>query len=106
MRKWGLRVIAIGDGDEAWQALGTEEPPLTLILDWMMPKANRLEVCWRVWGLPQNRPTYIILVTATDGQEGLIRGLEPGADTNRICGVIRLNGPCDTVRSAAQMHRR
>ncbi|MBZ5672464.1 MAG: hypothetical protein LAO04_22415 [Acidobacteriia bacterium] len=99
-------MIAIDDGDKAWQALRTEDPPLILILDWMMPKADGLEVCWRVWGLLQNRPTYIILLRASDGLEDLIRGLGPGADTNRLWGVIRLNGPCDTVRSAAQMHRR
>jgi PleD family two-component response regulator len=80
LRNWGFQVVAVADGDQAWQALETEDPPLLLILDWMMPGTDGLEVCRRLRGVHQDRPTYVILLTAKQGREDLIQGLHSGAN--------------------------
>lgn len=40
LRKWGYEVTAACNGEEAWQALQTEDPPELFIIDWMMPRMD------------------------------------------------------------------
>ncbi|MGO8785836.1 MAG: response regulator [Terriglobia bacterium] len=80
LRSWGFQVTAVADGDQAWQAIETDDPPLLLILDWMMPGTDGLEVCRRLRGVYPDRPTYAILLTAKEGRDDLIQGLRAGAN--------------------------
>ena len=77
---WGYNVTAACDGDEAWRILCEPEPPQLVILDWMMPGLNGLELCSRsrTAGLPHY--LYVILLTARTVKEDLIVGMEAGAD--------------------------
>ena len=42
---WGYAVTMAEDGAEAWAILQQEIRPQVLILDWMMPAINGLELC-------------------------------------------------------------
>jgi putative two-component system response regulator len=77
---WGYEVVAVADGDAAWQALQAADAPKLAILDWMMPGLDGLEVCRRLRGRPTAEPTYVIILTARDGKEDIITALESGAD--------------------------
>ena len=46
----------------------------------MMPGLDGVDVCRRVRGRDNSRPTYIILLTAKDGKENIVGGLDAGAD--------------------------
>ena len=80
VRKWGYDVVACSDGSEAWEALQREGAPELVLLDWMMPGLDGVEVCRRVRGAPNSDPTYIILLTSKKDKIDVVEGLEAGAD--------------------------
>ena len=77
---WGYEVTMAEDGAEAWAILQQEIRPQVLILDWMMPAINGLELCGKVRERNQFPYQYILLATAKDAKQDLVRGLEAGAD--------------------------
>jgi diguanylate cyclase (GGDEF)-like protein len=83
LSKWGYEVIACADGQAAWDVLKAPEAPQLVILDWMMPHMDGLQVCKNVRN-PDERPAepyvYIILLTAKSQKTDMVTGLEAGAD--------------------------
>jgi sigma-B regulation protein RsbU (phosphoserine phosphatase) len=51
-----------------------------LVLDWMMPKMDGMELCRRVREMPNDRYTYIILLTGRTDRRDRLEALEGGAD--------------------------
>jgi signal transduction histidine kinase len=80
LREWGYEVVAADDGEAAWQVLRDRAAPRLAILDWMMPGLDGLSLCKKVRALQRAEPTYLIMLTAKDGKENAIAGLEGGAD--------------------------
>ena len=72
----GHRVIPTFDGAEAVLAVQRERPDL-LVLDWMMPKLDGLEVCRRV---RRESIVPILMLTARSEEIDRVLGLEVGAD--------------------------
>lgn len=80
LRGWGHEPIVVADGAAAWAALEAAEGPRLALLDWMMPEMDGLEICRKVRATPGMDLAYLILVTAQEGTEHLIAGLEAGAN--------------------------
>lgn len=80
LESWGYRVVVAEDGGKAWNILQQERPPELLILDWMMPEVDGTELCRRVRERQRDPYQYILLVTARDDKQDVVRGLEAGAD--------------------------
>jgi len=80
LAKWGYEVIVTRDGNEAWQALQAEDAPRIVILDWMMPGMDGVEICRKVRESTGEPYLYIILLTALHREEDLVAGMEAGAD--------------------------
>jgi CheY-like chemotaxis protein len=78
--KWGHEVVSTANGSEAWEQLQLPDSPLLVILDWMMPGMDGLEVCRNVRQCQRIISPYIILLTANHGVEQLVMGMEAGAD--------------------------
>ena len=77
LRGAGHRVLAAADGPAALEAAAREAPDL-VILDWMLPGMDGIEVCRR---LRRERPAVpILLLTAKGGEDEKVRGLKAGAD--------------------------
>jgi two-component system, cell cycle response regulator len=68
------------NGAEAWQALQQSDAPRLLILDWMMPEMDGLDVIRLVRALQTDRPFYIIMLTTRVEKADIIAGLETGAN--------------------------
>ena len=66
-------------GAEALAAVDAQPPDLVL-LDVMMPGMDGFEVCQRLRERLRGDHVPIVLVTALDGQQDILRGLEVGAD--------------------------
>ena len=80
LETWGYQVTLAEDGESAWQILQRAVAPQLLILDWMMPKIDGVDVCRKIRERNQSPYQYILLATAKDGKKDLVRGLEAGAD--------------------------
>jgi len=79
LRSCGYEIIAVENGEEAWNYL-QKEPVQILISDWEMPIINGLELCRRVKTSTELPYIYTILLTARDDSNSLIQGLDIGAD--------------------------
>ncbi len=75
----GYRTRLATSGEEALKAVEEETPDLVL-LDVMMPGLDGFEVCRRLRQRFQGVHVPIVLVTALDGRNDIIQGLEAGAD--------------------------
>src|SRR5713226_1093266 len=76
----GYQVQIAVDGAEALRAFEQQECPRLVVMDWMMPKMDGLEVCRAIRKLSPEPYIYIILLTSKGQQEEILEGLEAGAD--------------------------
>jgi sigma-B regulation protein RsbU (phosphoserine phosphatase) len=79
LRKWGYDVVATCNGQEAWQGMQGENPPMLAIVDWVMPAMDGVEFCRKVRESVTLRSTYIILLTTKRQKDEVVMGLESGA---------------------------
>lgn len=80
LSKWGYEVIACANGSAAWDVLQQPEAPQLVILDWMMPLMDGLEVCRHIRQRAAEPYIYVLLLTAKSQKSDMITGLEAGAD--------------------------
>jgi diguanylate cyclase (GGDEF)-like protein len=80
LQKWGHEVIVCADGSCAWRELSAENAPRLIILDWMMPGIEGVNICRQIRKLEHQPYKYLILLTSKNRQDDVIEGLEAGAD--------------------------
>lgn len=69
----------VTDGTEAWNYLDIPKIHYTLaILDWMLPGLTGIELCQRLRA--KNSALPVLMLTARDGMEDKVIGLDAGAD--------------------------
>jgi class 3 adenylate cyclase/DNA-binding response OmpR family regulator len=75
----GYRLSYASRGREALAQIDELEPDL-ILLDVMMPEMDGFEVCRHIKSVDRWRHIPVILITALDGKNILVRGLDAGAD--------------------------
>ena len=80
LQQWGYEVQAFSDGNLAWSYIDEGEAPALMILDWMMPGMDGLEICRRVRRKTIGRPCYVIMLTGRRDSDDIVEGLQAGAD--------------------------
>lgn len=80
LRKWGYDTVEAENGAEAISILNGENPPMIVILDWMMPQINGIEVLRKIRAEERELPFYIIMLTSKNEKSDIIEGLNEGAD--------------------------
>jgi len=80
LSSWGYQVTIVDDGARAWELLAEGTAPSLLLLDWVMPGVDGIELCRRTRKKQRDRYPYILLITSKDNKEDVVRGLEAGAD--------------------------
>jgi len=73
----GFEVIVAADGQEALAKIETAAPDL-IVLDWMMPRLDGLEMLQRLRAGGDQIP--VLILTARDAVEDRVTGLDRGAD--------------------------
>jgi DNA-binding response OmpR family regulator len=73
----GFRVTALPDARELGKRI-ERDPPHLIVLDWMMPHEQGIDVCQRLRAAGDRTP--IIMLTAKGEEEDRIEGLDAGAD--------------------------
>src|SRR5436309_6232492 len=103
----GYTVLSASDGIAGLELHAREQPDL-VILDLMLPALDGMEVCRRIraWA-----STPILMLTARQGEEDRIAGLELGADdylvkpfrprdvVSRVKAILRRSSPSSTADS-------
>jgi two-component system cell cycle response regulator len=79
LKKAGYEVDAVSDGAEAFDKMLKRYYPI-LVTDWEMPGMDGLGLCKAVRNMQLDGYVYALLLTARDGKEHIIAGLEAGAD--------------------------
>jgi len=80
LASWGFDTTVAHDGDEAWVALNAGPVPEIVIVDWMMPGLDGIELCHRIRGTETLATSYVMLLTAKSARVDLVAGLDAGAD--------------------------
>jgi DNA-binding response OmpR family regulator len=79
LRRWGFSATLAHDGRATWEHIVTHRPQM-IILDWMMPEINGVELCRRIRQEPGSSHAYVILLTSRDASADRVTGLDAGAD--------------------------
>ncbi|MDK2971663.1 MAG: hypothetical protein PWP23_1418 [Candidatus Sumerlaeota bacterium] len=80
LRDWDYEPIEAADGEEALRVLAEPDGPRMVLLDWILPGADGLEVCRELDRRPNQPRIYRIILTIKNKQEDMIRALDGGAD--------------------------
>ena len=75
----GYATVSAGNGREALEKVAAEAPDL-ILLDVMMPLMDGFTVCRILKGDDETRLIPIVIMTALDGIDERIKGIEAGAD--------------------------
>ena len=76
----GYTTMIAKNGVEAWDMLQKHELPLIVILDWMMPEMNGLDLCREIRSDPRLSGLYIIMLSVLNSKAEIAEGLEAGAN--------------------------
>jgi sigma-B regulation protein RsbU (phosphoserine phosphatase) len=80
LTRWGLDVVLVHDGEEAWRTIDQDGGIKMAILDWMMPHADGPELCRRIRQDERHARMHVILLTTRDSRADVVAGLDAGAD--------------------------
>lgn len=75
----GHEVYDKDDGQKAWDLWQQLRTPV-VIVDWMMPELDGLELCRRIRAEPSRTYTYIIMLTSKEGRKSYLESINAGAD--------------------------
>lgn len=78
--KWGYEVTVATDGTQAWEILQQGDAPRLVILDWMMPGLDGIDICRRLREREDGSLTHVIILTSRETQQDTVTGFEAGAD--------------------------
>lgn len=98
----GYRVITASSGEQALEAARSSQPAV-ILLDVMMPVLDGLEVTRRIKADPVLRFIPVILVTAKDSLDDVVKGLDYGAD-GYITKPFKPEELLARTRSAIRVH--
>ena len=73
-------VIATEDGVKAWEVLRQPDAPRLLVLDWMMPRMDGVQLCHKIREQKEFGYVYVVMLTARGQKGDVIAGLQAGAD--------------------------
>ena len=110
-------VLTASDGPTAIRVAAEQKPDI-ILLDVMMPSMDGFETCRRIKADPATSHIPVVLVTALDGREDRIVGLDAGADDfvtkpiddvilfARVRSLLRLKSVMDELREREESGRR
>ena len=81
LEEWGFPFVVAKDGSEAWALLQRPDRPRLVLLDWVLPDIDGVELCRRIRleSTAESYP-YVILLTGKDGKRDMLEAMQAGAD--------------------------
>ena len=80
LKEWGYDVMAVRDGNAAWDVLRSANSPPLALLDWMMPGLSGVELCRKVRQESEAPFVYLVLLTGKAKTQDIVQGMDSGAD--------------------------
>ena len=81
LRSWGFGVTLAESGYEAWRILEQPNAPKLVLLDWVLPDLDGIELCQRIRQAGSSSPyVYVILLTSKEGHQNMLQAMQAGAD--------------------------
>ncbi len=80
LEEMDFEVVSCSDGLDAWEIIQSENAPHLLLLDWMMPGINGIEICQKIRKRAREPYTFILLLTSKGERGDYVKGMEAGAD--------------------------
>ena len=81
VQDWGFDSSEVESGSEAWRVLQQPDSPKLVLLDWVLPDFDGIELCQRIRNASASRPyVYVILLTGKDGRANMLEAMEAGVD--------------------------
>jgi len=80
LKEWGYKFSVTTNGKDGWAALQAENAPKLVIMDWMLPDTEGVDLCRKIRKIQGKPYTYIMLVTARNQKRDMLRAMEAGAD--------------------------
>ena len=75
----GHDVIEVDNGRKAWEAFERSPTPM-VILDWIMPELDGMEVVRRIRSSPAGRDTFVLMITGRGTPNDVTSGVDAGVD--------------------------
>src|SRR5262245_23970556 len=79
LTRLGHQPRLVSSGSDAWALIDREDWRLVIIA-WMMPELDGLELCRRIRARRDRPYSYVIMLTDRNGRQDRLEGLEAGAD--------------------------
>lgn len=81
LQEWNMDFVSAKDGLEAWSCLQKADAPNLVLLDWMLPGIDGIELSRRIRMLGSNGDyIYTVMLTAKDKKQDLLTAMQAGAD--------------------------
>lgn len=80
LKRAGYDVVSATNGKEVMDIARNGDFPRLMILDWMMPEMDGIEVCRLLRERSDMNQPYIIMLTALADKADIIKGLDAGAN--------------------------
>jgi two-component system cell cycle response regulator len=81
LESWGFKVVVATTGTEALRELNQEGAPKLVLLDWVLPDVDGIEVCRRLRAAgTSDHYCYVVVLTGKEGQQDMLEALAAGAD--------------------------
>jgi len=81
LRSWGFGVTLAENGSAAWRILQQPDSPKLVLLDWVLPDLDGIELCKRIRQAGLSGPyVYVILLTSKEGRQNMLEAMQAGAD--------------------------
>src|SRR5207253_5710147 len=79
-------------GSEAWRILEQPDSPKLVLLDWVLPDLDGIELCQRIRQAGASGPyVYVILLTSKEGRQNMLDAMQAGADDYLVKPFDELN---------------
>ena len=81
LKAWNLEFVAVDNGVTAWSLLEGPDAPSLVLVDWVLPGLDGIQLCQRIRTLGANGTyIYTVMLTAKDKKQHLLTAMAAGAD--------------------------
>ncbi len=80
LKKWGFSPTEVTNGEKAYNILFNAKEPMVVLLDWLMPGMDGIDIVRELRASQKDIPHYVIMLTSKNEKNDVVYALEAGAD--------------------------